>query len=729
MSSPAACSSIEAQTAPGTTHSDGTLVLSDDWITTDGYNNAIQKMTAACHTKSGSTLKIRYYKSNFLFEPGWWRGQLVTPYARDAHVLVIGHSDEPLTDQVVERLKHPGLQKIFAINAVSTDPMVVPIPLGLTNNTMESERHPIYGNTDILTKVRMDTALQPKKNLVYLNFDIGTYPQERQHVFSMFAGQTWVTVGTPLATLDARETFLRAMRQHSFVLCPRGNGLDTHRLWEALYMGSIPIVHDAENAYRAFRGLPILFVQDWSDVTEEFLHTQELLIHSRAWDLRPLEQQWWIQQMQDAAVSALESTSSSSSSDSCSSVTAAAEKPRVRLFNLDLHISVIGDVMHNLKQVMGAENVEVVQWSISGHTWVMGKPPAQVSVVNQHSWQGIDAKMIEAFYEHYKLYLDQFDGFIVTHTPVFCLLYAKFHKPIILVNSTRYEQPYCWNQSESSIPLWNALGQTLKQLHDDNQLIVLSNNKADQEYLSRGTGILSKHVPSLCLYTKSTYKRIYDKYIVIDSGNEGFLPPSDLYVRRAATLSPGYTWQELYSFKGIIHIPYEISTMSIFEQYSANVPLIFPAKSLLKEWIRSKKVQVTSRYADPTRSIHPETLDEPLNDGDQWVDFWVDRADFYDTDNMKYITYFEAIEDLPEILANLDTESISAQMAQHNKGRQMQCFSDWKSVVQEHFPNTSETPSAAPFVATATVNTAPFVATATDDTAPIATATVDTDDK
>jgi hypothetical protein len=32
-------------------------------------------------------------------------------------------------------------------------------------------------------------------------------------------------------------------RRYKYVICPRGNGIDTHRVWEALYLGVVPVVH------------------------------------------------------------------------------------------------------------------------------------------------------------------------------------------------------------------------------------------------------------------------------------------------------------------------------------------------------------------------------------------------------------------------------------------------------------------------------------------------------
>ena len=36
--------------------------------------------------------------------------------------------------------------------------------------------------------------------------------------------------------------YYKKVAAHKFVVAPRGNGIDTHRLWEALYLGCVPVV-------------------------------------------------------------------------------------------------------------------------------------------------------------------------------------------------------------------------------------------------------------------------------------------------------------------------------------------------------------------------------------------------------------------------------------------------------------------------------------------------------
>ena len=105
---------------------------------------------------------------------------------------------------------------------------------------------------------------------VYMNFSLWTYPAERNHVWNLFADKEWVTKGSHVATLEGRKEFLQTIRNHRFVLAPRGNGVDTHRLWEALYMGSIPIVQ-RHLALDEFQDLPIAWINDWSEVTPSWL--------------------------------------------------------------------------------------------------------------------------------------------------------------------------------------------------------------------------------------------------------------------------------------------------------------------------------------------------------------------------------------------------------------------------------------------------------------------------
>ena len=60
------------------------------------------------------------------------------------------------------------------------------------------------------------------------------------------------------------------LRISNFVLCPQGNGIDTHRVWETLYCGSIPII-EYHTGFNQFKNLPIMFVDDFYKVSKKSL--------------------------------------------------------------------------------------------------------------------------------------------------------------------------------------------------------------------------------------------------------------------------------------------------------------------------------------------------------------------------------------------------------------------------------------------------------------------------
>jgi len=216
-----------------------------------------------------------------------WRGRQHT--ARAAPVWISGHSDYGITPTIFNRFSH-ATKEWFTINKEHTDPHLHSLPLGITNNCTDSDVHPILGNVDIMLDVM--SRERTLKNLVYMNFTIETSPEERRRIYNMFDGKPWVTTQPFILSLEGRKQFLENIRNHRFVLCPRGNGVDTHRLWETLYMGSIPIVV-RHTALAEFQDLPICWIDNWSQVTQEFLESEFKRITEAMWNMDKLKFGYW----------------------------------------------------------------------------------------------------------------------------------------------------------------------------------------------------------------------------------------------------------------------------------------------------------------------------------------------------------------------------------------------------------------------------------------------------
>ena len=244
----------------------------DDIITTDGY-------LSFCNDNN-----ICYIKTDFFYTGTLnWRGKIHPE--KIERTCVVGHSDYPVVDTISDRF-----EKLFCINRNTERNNTFGLPLGITNDCDDSLLHQIYGNKDIMIEV-MNEEIE-KRNLLYMNFNIENFPKERQIMWELFSKQDFTKIGEIHNTITGRRKFLQEIKSSKFVLCPRGNGVDTHRLWETLYMGSIPIVK-YENTHHLFTDLPILFIEKWEDINEEFLNKKWREMEEKDWNLDKLKISYW----------------------------------------------------------------------------------------------------------------------------------------------------------------------------------------------------------------------------------------------------------------------------------------------------------------------------------------------------------------------------------------------------------------------------------------------------
>jgi glycosyltransferase involved in cell wall biosynthesis len=66
--------------------------------------------------------------------------------------------------------------------------------------------------------------------------------------------------------------YFRELPKYKFVISPEGNGIDCHRHYEALMAGCIPIIEDCDNIREKYKGCPILYTKDYSEITESYLN-------------------------------------------------------------------------------------------------------------------------------------------------------------------------------------------------------------------------------------------------------------------------------------------------------------------------------------------------------------------------------------------------------------------------------------------------------------------------
>ena len=68
--------------------------------------------------------------------------------------------------------------------------------------------------------------------------------------------------------------------------------MDCHRTWEAILLGSTPIIPDLP-INRLFETLPVVIIQDWAQITPEFLKAEKQRILSQTFDFAPMLLETW----------------------------------------------------------------------------------------------------------------------------------------------------------------------------------------------------------------------------------------------------------------------------------------------------------------------------------------------------------------------------------------------------------------------------------------------------
>ena len=355
----------------------------------------------------------------------------------------------------------------------------------------------------------------------------------------------------------------------------------------------------------------------------------------------------------------------------------------MKFFNIDCHISVIADVNY----IFGKLGHEVVDLSVSGHANVMNKQKQRIILNSGYVIDGcnsITREIGKDFHDTFKDRLSDFDGFICCYPTEFCLLYELFNKPIIIVNCIRYEHPFTRYREN-----WDELNDCIKSLNDKKLLYWICNNKGDVEYSKYYTNIVGTWIPSLCEYTNTKYNPIYDKYII---SNRTQLFPHNLQ-NNAINLcniprnNPWFSWDTKSNFKGIIHIPYHNGCMSIFEEYTSNIPLFFPSKKFGLELFRNNQMFDDLTFYKYFKLPEPDNINSPNSlRNDTILNMWVDTCDFYDEENMPHVYYFDSIEHLNHLLSSLTIEDLkktSKKMEEFNIKRKERVYVEWNKILNE----------------------------------------------
>ena len=180
-------------------------------------------------------------------------------FFKNDFILLTHNSDQNIKEcnEINEILKYPKLIKWYAQNLCVEHPKLHYLPIGFANDQWP------HGNLDIFKNEEIMKNLKNKSEKVYFNFNIHTNYHKRNECYEYFKYKIQF-----LNPIPPFENLLR-LKNYEFCICPEGNGMDTHRFWECIYLKVVPIVIDSDFIQILKKSnLPMLILEKWEDYDE-----------------------------------------------------------------------------------------------------------------------------------------------------------------------------------------------------------------------------------------------------------------------------------------------------------------------------------------------------------------------------------------------------------------------------------------------------------------------------
>lgn len=175
----------------------------------------------------------------------------------------------------------------FAQNVDIKHPRIYSIPIGLENSEWFPETQKIK---------TMQQAIQEfNGEKIYpciAIFNSSTH-QRRLDILEYYYSMPWCLTSSSINDGRSFNSYIIKLVKSAFCVCPRGNGIDTHRLWEALYCKSIPIVERCINIEFYENKLPIFVVDDLTKVTNTMLYDIYQQFMKTNWQWEMLYMDYW----------------------------------------------------------------------------------------------------------------------------------------------------------------------------------------------------------------------------------------------------------------------------------------------------------------------------------------------------------------------------------------------------------------------------------------------------
>lgn len=209
----------------------------------------------------------------------------------------------------IKLLENRNLIKWFSINIDFNHPKLINIPIGLPKHIplVITEPTQTFIGWSVSSNIQsVDEYIKCMYNSYYNNFQEKSKKllygrmtvlnsKDCLHKYSNIREEAMLRLKNVDTSITNWYRYINEIKEYKFCLSLPGKGLDCYRTWEALSLGVIPIVLNT-SIVSLYRDLPVLVINDISEITEEFLNEsfEKITKNMEKYNFDKLTSQYWI---------------------------------------------------------------------------------------------------------------------------------------------------------------------------------------------------------------------------------------------------------------------------------------------------------------------------------------------------------------------------------------------------------------------------------------------------
>ena len=183
---------------------------------------------------------------------------------KNKFILVSHNEDTNVTDEYRILADSPIIIQWYAQNLMMTHPKLHLLPIGIANSMW------IHGN--IHNFININNINSIKTDNIYFYFNVYTNSIERKICKNIIENK-----GLQFDTSKSHSDYLRDLSKCKFAICPPGNGIDCHRIWECYYTNVIPIVLRSTFTEHLNSILPCILLNNWNEFNYDIMNSYDKL--------------------------------------------------------------------------------------------------------------------------------------------------------------------------------------------------------------------------------------------------------------------------------------------------------------------------------------------------------------------------------------------------------------------------------------------------------------------